>query len=46
MTNVVESHSLFEIDHELDDLLEQIEEQVEVVGEALEEFVVPLPAVL
>lgn len=33
MTDVVESHSLFEIDNELDDLLEQIEEQVETEGE-------------
>jgi hypothetical protein len=38
MTNVVESHSLFEIDHELDDLLEQIEEQVETEGEPSEEL--------
>lgn len=38
MTNVVESHSLFEIDHELDDLIEQIEEQVETVGEVSEEL--------
>jgi hypothetical protein len=38
MTNIVESRSLFEIDHELDDLLEQIEEQVEAVGEASEEL--------
>ncbi|MGD0446128.1 MAG: siphovirus Gp157 family protein [Edaphobacter sp.] len=38
MTNVVESHSLFEVDHELDDLLEQIEEQVEAEGEASEEL--------
>jgi hypothetical protein len=38
MTNVVESHSLFEIDHELDDLLEQIEEQVEAEGEPSEEL--------
>ncbi len=38
MTTVVESHSLFEIDHELDDLLEQIEEQVEAEGEASEEL--------
>jgi hypothetical protein len=33
MTNIVESHSLFEIDSELDDLLEQIEAQVEAEGE-------------
>jgi hypothetical protein len=38
MTTVVESHSLFEIDHELDDLLEQIEEQAEAEGEASEEL--------
>src|SRR5258708_3750481 len=38
MTNLVESHSLFEIDHELDDLLEQIEEQVEAEGEPSEEL--------
>src|SRR5579875_1467522 len=38
MTNVVESQSLFEIDHEMDDLLEQIEEQVEAEGEASEEL--------
>jgi hypothetical protein len=38
MTNAVEPHSLFEIDHELDDLLEQIEEQVEAGGEASEEL--------
>ena len=35
MTNIVKSHSLFEIDTELDDLLEQIEEQVEAEGETL-----------
>ena len=38
MTNLVESHSLFEIDNELDDLLEQIEEQVEAGGEPSEEL--------
>jgi hypothetical protein len=38
MTNVVESHSLFEIDDELDDLLERIEEQVEADGEPSEEL--------
>jgi hypothetical protein len=38
MTNVVESHSLFEIDHDLDDLLEQIEEQVQAEGEPSEEL--------
>jgi Siphovirus Gp157 len=38
MTNVLESHSLFEIDNELDDLLEQIEEQAETEGEASEEL--------
>ncbi len=38
MTNVVESHSLFEIDHELDDLFEKIEEQVEAKGEPSEEL--------
>jgi hypothetical protein len=36
MTNAVESHSLFEIDNELDDLLEQIEQQVETAGEPSE----------
>ncbi len=38
MTNVLESHSLFEIDDELDGLLEQIEEQVEAEGEPSEEL--------
>jgi hypothetical protein len=38
MTNIVESHSLFEIDSELDDLLEQIEAQVEAEGEPSEEL--------
>ena len=38
MANVVESHSLFEIDNELDDLLEQIEEQVEADGGPSEEL--------
>jgi hypothetical protein len=38
MTNVVESHSLFEIDDELDDQLERIEEQMEAEGEASEEL--------
>src|SRR6202789_3770023 len=38
MTNIVESHSLFEIDNELDDLLEQIEAQVEAEGEPSEEL--------
>ena len=38
MTNAVESHSLFEIDSELDDLLERIEEQVEAEGEPSEEL--------
>jgi hypothetical protein len=37
MTNVVEFHSLFDIDNELDDLIEKIEEQVETEGEASEE---------
>lgn len=38
MTSIVESSSLFEIDTELDDLLEQIEEQVETGGEPSEEL--------
>lgn len=38
MTSIVESSSLFEIDTELDDLLEQIEEQVETEGEPSEEL--------
>jgi Siphovirus Gp157 len=38
MTNVAESYSLFEIDNELDDLLEQIEEQAAAEGEASEEL--------
>ena len=38
MTNVLESHSLFEIDDELDGLLEQIEEQVQADGEPSEEL--------
>ena len=38
MTNIVGSHSLFEIDNDLDDLLEQIEEQVEAEGETSEEL--------
>jgi hypothetical protein len=38
MTNVVQSHSLFEIDNELDDLLEQIEEQVDAEGKPPEDL--------
>ncbi|WP_263359924.1 siphovirus Gp157 family protein [Acidicapsa ligni] len=38
MSTIVESISLFEIDMELDDLLEQIEEQVESEGEPSEEL--------
>jgi hypothetical protein len=38
MTNIAESHSLFELDNELDDLLEQIEGQVEAEGEPSEEL--------
>ena len=38
MTRISETCSLFEIDTELDDLLEQIEEQVAVEGEASEEL--------
>ncbi len=38
MTNVVGFHSLFEIDYELDGLIEQIEEQVEAEGEPSEEL--------
>lgn len=38
MTNIVESHSLFGIDNELDDLLDQIEEQVQAEGEPSEEL--------
>ena len=38
MTAIMESHSLFEIDHELNDLLEKIEEQVEAEGESSEEL--------
>jgi hypothetical protein len=36
MTRISETCSLFEIDTELDDLIEQIEEQVEAVGEPSE----------
>jgi len=38
MTSVVEFRSLFEIDNELDDLIEKIEEQVEAEGEPSEEL--------
>ena len=38
MTSIAESHSLFDIDVELDDLLERIEEQVEAEGEPSEEL--------
>ena len=38
LTHVVESHSLFEIDNELDDLLEQIEEQADAEGEPSEDL--------
>jgi hypothetical protein len=38
MTNTVESHSLFEIDNELDDLLEQIEADGEPSEELLSRF--------
>ena len=38
MTTIAASSSLFEIDIELDDLLEQIEEQVETEGEPSEEL--------
>jgi hypothetical protein len=39
MTSIAEPKSLFEIDTELDDLLEQIDEQVEAGGEPSEELV-------
>jgi hypothetical protein len=38
MTTIAASSSLFEIDNELDDLLEQIEERVETEGEPSEEL--------
>ncbi len=38
MTSIAESNSLFKIDTELDDLLDQIEEQVEANGEPSEEL--------
>ena len=38
MTSIAESHSLFDIDVELDDLLERIEEEVEAEGEPSEEL--------
>ena len=38
MTSIAESHSLFDIDVELDDLLERIEEQVEAEGEPSEDL--------
>jgi hypothetical protein len=38
MTNAMGSHSLFEIDNELDDLLVQIEEEVEAEGEPSEQL--------
>ncbi len=38
MTSLAESHSLFEIDNELDELLEQIEGEVEAEGEPSEEL--------
>jgi hypothetical protein len=39
MASIAESNSLFEIDAELDGLLEEIQEQVESQGEAPEEMV-------
>jgi len=39
MASIAEASSLFEIDMELDGLLEQIEEQVESEGQALEDLV-------
>jgi hypothetical protein len=39
MASIVEAHSLFEIDMELDSLLEQMEEQVEAGGEPSEDLV-------
>ena len=39
MASIVEASSLFEIDMELDCLLEQMEEQVEAGGEASEDLV-------
>ena len=38
MTSIAESHSLFDIDVELDDLLDRIEEQVEAAGEPSKEL--------
>jgi hypothetical protein len=40
MTSIAEARSLFEIDIELDGLMEQIEEQVEAEGQPSEDLVV------
>ena len=45
MASIAEANSLFEIDMELDSLLEQIQEQVESGGEP-SEGLVPIPPVL
>jgi hypothetical protein len=39
MTSIAESNSLFEIDRELDDLLDEIEEQVEAEGQPSDESI-------
>ena len=39
MTSTTGSNSLFEIDAELDDLLEEIQEQVESEGQASEDLI-------
>ena len=46
MASIAEASSLFEIDMELDGLLEEIQEQVESEGEASEDLVARFPAIL
>ena len=46
MASIAEGNSLFEIDMELDGLLEEIQEQVESQGEASEDLGIPIPAIL
>ena len=39
MASIAQEYSLFEIDHELDDLLDRIEEEIETLGEAPPELI-------
>ena len=39
MASIAQEYSIFEIDRELDDLLDQIEEEIEKIGEASPELI-------